>query len=127
MCSCINGSYSKRNKYGGYEKEAESNHYFHIGVYGICNSDTDFFVIDAWGDWKPPESSEILETVEIDGVVYDVYRTTSIAMTGIHGTDSYHTFWSVRRENMSGENYTNAQTFIARAAHHAGADILVWF
>lgn len=64
----------------------------------------DFHIIDGWADWRPPGGNDILETVEIDGVLYDIYRTYLISgMTpGIHGTETEitPTYWSVRRENI---------------------------
>ena len=55
----------------------------------------EFYVVDAWGDWRPP-GADSKAIIEIDGGTYDVYETTRHQMPSIQGVQTFQQFWSVR-------------------------------
>ena len=74
--------------------------YAYFGVYGWTkNPLAEYYVTDAWYNWRPPGTSEPIETVEIDGALYDIYVTSRNSMGGIEGTSGWYQYWSIRREN----------------------------
>lgn len=81
-----------------------------LGIYGWTlrptteyyteNPKTEYYVVEGWYKWRPPGSDTLLETVEIDGKLYDIYVTHTITMGGIIGTDNgWQQFWSIRRDS----------------------------
>ena len=91
-----------------YEAEigGEGIYYFGVGGY-LNNPSCEFYVIEGWNVWQPPGNKDVLKTVEIDGVQYDLYQTTGESWADLdHFT--YPVFWSVRHENLFREGQTNA-------------------
>lgn len=73
---------------------------FFSGVYGWTQLPTaEYYIIEGWGNWRPPGTMKLIETAEIDGALYDIYITYKNNMGGIQGTMGNPTYWSVRREN----------------------------
>ena len=91
-------------------EEGFVNHSALLGIYGWTlrptteyyteNPKTEYYVVEGWYKWRPPGSDTLLETVEIDGKLYDIYVTHTITMGGIIGTDNgWQQFWSIRRDS----------------------------
>ncbi len=71
----------------------------YLGVYGWnTNPLIEYYIIEAWGAWKPPGINNPKGTVTIDGSVYDIYHTTRYNMLSIVGPSNFEQYWSVRRE-----------------------------
>lgn len=91
------------------KKESGKNSTYTTGVYGFLeNPAVEFYIVDGWGDWRPPGLNDPVDTVVSDGVVYDIYRREKIGMIGIHATqdEKYQQIWSVRRDNQLGKDYS---------------------
>ena len=81
----------------GAEYEPDGNSYF--CVYGWTRSPlVEFYIVESWGSWRPPGAPSALGTVEVDGAVYDIYKTIRINQPSIDGTKTFDQYWSVRRE-----------------------------
>ena len=80
----------------GADYQPDGNSY--LCVYGWTRDPLiEFYVVESWGSWRPPGASAALGTVEVDGGVYDIYRTTRYNQPSIDGTKTFDQFWSVRK------------------------------
>lgn len=79
----------------------------------------EFTIIEGWDNWRPPGSVECLESVEIEGVLYDIYVTMPSTMGGIMApvVKVPRFFWSVRRENINTEASETASVSIDLLKH----------
>lgn len=94
-----------------------------VGLYGFFkNTNDEFYILDGWGSYRPQEGKTPLETVEIDGVLYDIYRVQRLAMSGIQGTATTTQYWSIRRENLLGNSNSGNVSSKTNLSEH----IKVW-
>lgn len=102
----------KTKKYGEYngiyidydvEYEPKGNSY--MCVYGWTENPTvEYYIVEAWGSWRPPGSANSLGTVEANGNTYDIYKTVRENQPSIHGTETFEQYWSVRQDNPAQNN-----------------------
>ena len=102
----------KTKKYGEYngiyidydvEYEPKGNSY--MCVYGWTENPTvEYYIVEAWGSWRPPGSTNSLGTVEANGNKYDIYKTVRENQPSIHGTETFEQYWSVRQDNPAQNN-----------------------
>jgi hypothetical protein len=55
----------------------------------------EFYIVEAWGNWRPPGGRSI-DTVTIDGGVYEIYETLREDEPSILGRSTFPQYWSVR-------------------------------
>ena len=91
----------------------------HFGAYGWTkNKQAEFIVTDGWYGWRQGEQIDPLETVEIDGALYDIYVLSQFSMGGIMGTgDGWYQYFSVRRENKTEETSGSISGTITLSEH----------
>ena len=67
----------------------------YVGVRGwFTRPDTLFYIVEAWGSWRPPGNEDAISTVTVDGVTYDIYVNTSF-----DSFQQYKIYWSVARRD----------------------------
>jgi hypothetical protein len=82
-------------KYSAVSYQPDGNSY--LAVYGWTrNPLVEYYIVEAWGSWKPPGSMGAKGSVTSDSGTYDIY---SIARNGanIDGNGPFTQYWSVRR------------------------------
>jgi hypothetical protein len=86
--------------------------------YAPENTRAEYYVVEGWYKWRPPGSGTLLETVEIDGKLYDIYATRTITMGGIMGTDNgWQQFWSIRRDSEITDTSANISGTVTLSEH----------
>ena len=85
-------------------------YYCGVSLYTL-NPTCEYYVIEGWNGWRPPGNDNVLKTVEIGGVQYDIFMTYRESFADLNRFQ-YPVFWSVRHENpfSAGETNTIAGT-----------------
>ncbi len=108
------GSTQSYEDYNGiyldYDVDYEPRGNSYMCVYGWTENPTvEYYIVEAWGSWRPPGATNSLGTVEANGNKYDIYRTERVNQPSIHGTETFYQYWSVRQDNPA---VNNANTHI---------------
>ena len=91
--------------YIDYDVDYEPKGNSYMCVYGWTEDPTvEYYIVEAWGSWRPPGSNDVLGTVEANGNTYDIYRTIRENQPSIHGTETFYQYWSVRQDNPAQNN-----------------------
>ena len=70
------------------------------GLHGWTKDEqAEFYVIDGWGEWRPPGGAAQKGVVTSGGVAYDVYEGVHTVQSSDSGTKTYRQIWSVRQES----------------------------
>lgn len=81
-----------------YESDYQPNGNSYLCIYGwFRNPLVEYYIVDSWGDWRPPGGQGLQGSVTCDGGEYDLYK---VARTGpsIDGNGPFTQYWSVRKE-----------------------------
>lgn len=103
------GSTKSYEDYNGmyidYDVDYEPKGNSYMCVYGWTEDPTvEYYIVEAWGSWRPPGSNDSLGTVEANGNKYDIYKTVRENQPSIHGTETFYQYWSVRQDNPAQNN-----------------------
>lgn len=61
----------------------------------------EFYIVENYGNYKPPGGVGFLGTYELDGSTYEVYTDTRVEKPSIHGTKTFEQYFSVRTNKRS--------------------------
>lgn len=71
-----------------------------IGYYGWAEDPlVEYYVVEAWGNWRPCSECKSKASFSSDGKEYDVYTVERINAPSIHGNETFEQYWSVAKEN----------------------------
>ncbi|MDE5569739.1 MAG: glycoside hydrolase family 11 protein, partial [Ruminococcus sp.] len=106
------GSTKSYEDYNGmyidYDVDYEPKGNSYMCIYGWTEDPTvEYYIVEAWGSWRPPGSNDSLGTVEANGNKYDIYKTVRENQPSIHGTETFYQYWSVRQDNPAQNNVKN--------------------
>jgi len=74
-------------------------------VYGWTEDPTvEYYIVEAWGDWRPPGSNNPKASLTVDNKQYDLFTSTRVNQPSIHGTETFEQYWSVRKTNDAAVN-----------------------
>ncbi len=98
------GSTQSWQSYGGisidYDVDYKPEGNSYMCVYGWTEDPTvEYYIVEAWGDWRPPGQTGGKGTVSADGKTYDIYTSTRVNQPSIHGTETFEQYWSVNQTN----------------------------
>ncbi|CZS92784.1 related to Endo-1,4-beta-xylanase xynf11a [Rhynchosporium agropyri] len=66
----------------------------------------EYYVVEAYGEYKPSAGTASKGTVETDGGIYDIYQTERYNMPSINGTATFSQYWSIRQTKRVGGEIT---------------------
>lgn len=99
----------------GVDYQPEGNSY--LCVYGWTREPlVEYYIVESWGTWRPPGAPLALGTVEVDGAVYDIYKTTRYEQPSIDDIQTFDQYWSVRQEKPA-PNGTKIEGTISVSKH----------
>jgi hypothetical protein len=114
------GSVASYAEYGDVTVEYSAEHNITKGdvsylcVYGWTqNPLREFYIVESYGNYKPPGGKGFKGTIVADGGVYDVYTDTRTQQPSIEGTRTFEQYFSVRRDKRAFGTITVSDHFKA--------------
>jgi len=100
----------------GVDYQPDGNSY--LCVYGWTKDPLiEYYIVESWGNWRPPGQADIMGTVTVDGGTYDIYRSTRYEQPSIEGTKTFDQYWSVRKEKPVPKEGTKLEGTISVSKH----------
>lgn len=84
----------------------------YLTVYGWINSpQTEYYIVENWGNYNPCSGLQSLGTVSSDGGTYNVCTSTRTNQPSITGTSTFKQYFSVRQQKRSSGTVTTSNHF----------------
>ncbi|MBN1577427.1 MAG: glycoside hydrolase family 11 protein [Chitinispirillaceae bacterium] len=96
-----------------YEADYKPQGNSYLSIYGwFENPLVEYYIIESWGSWKPPNDKRSKGTIETDSGTYDIYQNSRTGAS-IKGNSTFQQYWSVRRAKRTSGVITCANHFDA--------------
>ena len=102
-----------KNEIVVYEADYQPTGNSYLSIYGwFKNPLVEYYIIESWGSWKPPNDKRSKGTIETDGGTYDIYQNSRTGPS-IEGNKTFQQYWSVRQSKRTSGTITCANHFDA--------------
>jgi hypothetical protein len=96
------------------EHEIISGNVSYLCVYGWTeNPLIEWYIVENYGNYKPPGGKGYQGTIEVDGAAYEVYVDTRVEQPSIKGTKTFQQYFSVRVDKRTEGTITISDHFKA--------------
>ena len=89
-----------------YQADYQPNGNSYLCIYGwMRNPLVEYYIVDAWGSWRPPGGQGQTGTATCDGGTYDLYSNSRTGPS-IDGNTTFTQYWSVRTDKKTSGTIT---------------------
>lgn len=97
-----------------YSADYKPNGNSYLCIYGWTKSPlVEYYIVDSWGNWRPPGGQGRVGSVTTDGGTYDVYKIAKTGPNIENNNGAFTQYWSVRTDKKTSGTITIANHFNA--------------